>query len=170
VTKRVAFSEIQAEALVHEALTILRTLDPTPIRSQIGTTEASRLNLYGKVLYYAKKVATVILVHNPASLEEPVDAPPKKAAPVGGTGLFGKKLRAAVEKLEAAREIGKNEDAMYLLAQMNFVCLLSIGLRENLGLISVTSTEIGHILGTILLPLQDIRSLQTCLETRQPKA
>lgn len=112
--------KIQAETLVHEALTILRTLDPTPIRSQVGTTEASRLNLYGKVLYYAKKAATVILVHNPASLEEPVDAPPKKATPVGGTGLFGKKLRSAVEKLEAAREIGKNEDAMYLLAQMNF--------------------------------------------------
>lgn len=64
-------------------------------------------------------------MHSPASLEEPADAPPKTAAPVGGTGTFGKKLRSAVDKLESAREIGKSYDAMFLLAQMNFVGSLS---------------------------------------------
>lgn len=72
------------------------------------------------MVYYAKQVATAVLVHSPASLEEPVDAPPKNV-PVGGTGVFGTKLRSAVDKLETAREIGKNYDAMFLLAQMNFV-------------------------------------------------
>lgn len=78
----------------------------------------------------------MILVHSPASLEEPVDAPPQKSAPpppVGGTGLFGKKLRSAVDKLEAAREIGKNYDAMFLLAQMNFVSFPTPGRRGRRG-------------------------------------
>lgn len=116
-------AEEQAEALVSEALTILRTLDPSPVRSPSARSDASRTTLYGKAVYYAKQAATVILVHSPASLEEPADAPPPppKSAPVGGTGLFGKKLRSAVDKLEAAREIGGSYDAMFLLAQMNFV-------------------------------------------------
>lgn len=104
------------------------------MRSPSARSDASRTSLYGKAVYYAKQAATVILVHNPESLEEPADAPPPpaKSAPVGGTGLFGKKLRSAVDKLETARDIAKNYDAMFLLAQMNFVGRPSVsGTRDE---------------------------------------
>lgn len=120
------------------------------------------------MLYYAKQAATAILVHTPASLEEPADAPPKKSAPVGGTGLFGKKLRAAVDKLETARQIGQNQDAMFLLAQMNFVghCLVWLGWVSWL---TVYSTEIGRIPEIIPLRSRGTKSWQICLEILRRK-
>lgn len=57
------------------------------------------------------------------SLEEPAgsEAKKKKEAVLGGTGVHGKKLRAAVNLLKKAAEPG-NQDAVFLLAEMSFVC------------------------------------------------
>lgn len=53
-------------------------------------------------------------------MEEPrVEVPEKKKQWVGGK--HGVKLTAAVERLEKARELAWSDDAIFLLAEMNFV-------------------------------------------------
>lgn len=113
-----------AAALVNDALAILRTLDPTPSQSTYivreGRGGGGRLEgegpdgLLGLLSGYIKQAAKVLLLYTPSTLEEPVD---------GGTKVtvLGKKLAAAVEKLETAGRVLKSPDAIYLLAQMNFV-------------------------------------------------
>lgn len=117
-------SKQAAAALVNDALAILRTLDPTPSQSTYivreGRGGGGRLEgegpdgLLGLLSGYIKQAAKVLLLYTPSTLEEPVD---------GGTKVtvLGKKLAAAVEKLETAGRVLKSPDAIYLLAQMNFV-------------------------------------------------
>jgi len=117
-------SKQAAAALVNDALAILRTLDPTPSQSTYivreGGGRGGRLegegpdSLLGLLAGYIKQAAKVLLLYTPSTLEEPVD---------GGTKVtvLGKKLAAAVEKLETAGRVLKSPDAIYLLAQMNFV-------------------------------------------------
>ncbi|PUU83094.1 hypothetical protein B9Z19DRAFT_965565 [Tuber borchii] len=116
-------SKQAAAVLVNDALAILRTLDPTPSQSTYIVREGGggggRLEgegpdgLLGLLSGYIKQVAKVLLLYTPSTLEEPVD---------GGTKVtvLGKKLAAAVEKLETAGRALKSPDAIYLLAQMNF--------------------------------------------------
>ncbi|KAL7275256.1 ERAD-associated protein [Rhizina undulata] len=115
------------EKLVSQAIAILSTLDDAPSTKSRPSNARSEERLppnagvSTKLAFYAKQLARFLLVHSPTSLEEPVDAmgsQHKDEEWVGG--VHGKKLKGAVEKLETAREIGRNPDAIFLLAEMNF--------------------------------------------------
>jgi SEL1 protein len=70
----------------------------------------------GTLWYYIKQL---LLWHNAESLEEPATATPPTTTAF--TGAHGKKLGTAVELLKKAAEPEHNDDAMFLLAEMNFV-------------------------------------------------
>lgn len=78
--------------------------------------------LLGVAWYYTKRI---LLWHVTESFEEPTGSGAKKKKKkkevLGGTGVHGKKLRAAVNLLKKAVEPG-NQDAVFLLAEMSFVC------------------------------------------------
>ncbi|KAG0138195.1 hypothetical protein HOY82DRAFT_588760 [Tuber indicum] len=116
-------SKQAAAALVNDALAILRTLDPNPSRSTHtareggggrGQAEGEGTDgLLGSLAGYVKRAAKVLLLYTPSTLEEPMDGGRKVA-------VLGRKLAAAVEKLETAGRVLRSPDAIYLLAQMNF--------------------------------------------------
>ncbi|KAI5785897.1 hypothetical protein EDC01DRAFT_661887 [Geopyxis carbonaria] len=95
----------EASNLVGEARAILRSLNAAPSTSQQSVSKG----LVSTLWFFTKQM---LLWHTPESLEEPA------VKPVGGA--HGRKLRTAVEKLEGARGLTKNEDAIFLLAEMNF--------------------------------------------------
>jgi hypothetical protein len=94
----------EAALLVSEARAILRTLDPNPFILPDGNSDGGWL--IGKLWYYFRQL---LLWHNAESLEE-------KTAP-----KMRPELKRAVEKLEKAREMVRDADAVFLLAEMNFV-------------------------------------------------
>lgn len=117
-------SKQAAAALVNDALAILRALVPSSSQSTYIVREGGGgggrpegegpHSLLGLLAGYIKRVAKVLLLYTPSTLEEPVDGGTKVA-------VLGEKLAAAVEKLETAGRVLKSPDAIYLLAQMNFV-------------------------------------------------
>jgi len=115
-------SKQAAAALVNDALTILRALEPSPSPSTYIVREGGGGQLEGEgpdsllglLAGYIKRVAKVLLLYTPSTLEEPVDSGAKVI-------VLGERLATAVEKLETAGRVLKSPDAIYLLAQMNFV-------------------------------------------------
>ena len=117
-------SKQAAAALVNDALAILRALVPNSSQSTYLVREGGGVggrsegeepdSLLGLLVGYIKQVAKILLLYTPSTLEEPMDGGAKVMA-------LGEKLAAAVEKLETAGRVLKSPDAIYLLAQMNFV-------------------------------------------------
>lgn len=103
----------------------LRRIDSRirPKRGRAGTAAGNSHHevprgLVGYAGYYLKQLFSALLIHNPVSQEEPVDG----ATPITPKDTpHSRKLKGAVELLEKAADAG-NGDAIYLLAQMNFVC------------------------------------------------
>lgn len=106
-------------------------MDPSPTRHRKGGstggvglgghTEVPR-GLFGKVWYYIKQIFSILLFHNPESLEEPVEGSSAAGIGFGGElreGRHAKQLRSAMESLDQAAQAG-NDDAIFLSAQMNF--------------------------------------------------
>ncbi len=90
-------------------MAILRPLDPAPVFQRKAENSRSR-GYVGTVLYYVRQL---LLWHSPESLEEPGSG--------GGGRTMGSKLKNVVAKLEKARELAWNDDAVFLLAEMNLV-------------------------------------------------
>ncbi|RPB23964.1 HCP-like protein [Terfezia boudieri ATCC MYA-4762] len=116
------------QALVDKALAILRKIDPSATRYRTSRTSFSGVvgghneaprGVLGYIGHYLKRLSSLILLHNPASIEEPVDSSAPRWPGGLREGRHVRQLRAAVEALdEAAR--GGHEEAIYLLAQINF--------------------------------------------------
>lgn len=86
-----------------------------------GHNEVPR-GILGYVGYYVKQIFSIFLLHNPASLEEPVEGTPAAGKWTGGgirEGRHARQLRTAVEALQEAATEG-NEEAIFVLAQMHF--------------------------------------------------
>lgn len=97
----------QAAKWVSDARTILHSLDPSPF---VTSSENRKSGMIGTIWHFTKQL---LLWHNAESLEE---------RPAVG-GLHGKRLRAAEILLQKAAGSVKDADAIFLLAEMNFVCL-----------------------------------------------
>jgi len=82
-------------------------LDPGPF---VTSRESKSSGIMSTIWYYIRQL---LLWHNAESLEE--------RPTVAGT--HGQRLKAAESLLEKAVEPAKNEDAIFLLAEMNFVSL-----------------------------------------------
>ena len=150
--------EEAAVKLVADALAILRTIDPSPSRS-LGSGRNPPSGLFAKTMYYTKQVVGALLLYTPSTLEEPVDG--KKSDMPGGA--LGKKLKAAVDSLETAARVGRNSDAIFLLAQMNFVCLPTSGVmaHRGSGVLICDSMAIGRIRGATPSHLRNTRNWPT---------
>jgi hypothetical protein len=101
--------------LVVDAVVILRTPDPSPSWYPRSGQNVPT-SLFSKMSYCGKQVATALLLYTPSTLEEPMDG--KEALPVG---VVGTKLKSAVGNLETTARIGRNADALSLLAAMKFI-------------------------------------------------
>ncbi|KAA8910775.1 hypothetical protein FN846DRAFT_508504 [Sphaerosporella brunnea] len=106
----------QAAQWVSEARTLLHSINPVP---HVSSSERGRggSGWLGTLWYYIKQL---LLWHNAQSLEQQSSSPSLSRSTPTFAGAHGKKLGAAVELLKKAAEPERNEDAMFLLAEMNF--------------------------------------------------
>lgn len=141
-------NQAEAEKLVGEARRILRSLDPEP-KARTKDAQAGLV----RILWDVAK--GIILWHSPERMEER----PQQKKWVGGQ--HGKKLTDAVERLEKARSIAWNDDAVFLLAEMNFVSSSELGKDYGYGRVGADengSMEIGRI-------REIIRKRSSCIRT-----
>lgn len=134
----------ESQALVTEARRILQTLDPLP---STPSDSIIRGLSWGIVWQYAKGL---LLWHTPEKLSG-IETEEERQ-----NSARRRTVGEAAAKLEAARALGRNDDALFLLAEMNFVSDLLLktikdGLKPRWALTSDAhedSMEIGRIHGT----------------------
>ncbi|TGZ83532.1 HCP-like protein [Ascodesmis nigricans] len=98
----------ESQALVTEARRILETLDPLP--SSPADSIIPGLS-WGLLWRYTK---TLLLWHTPETAYDAETEETKQHS------AKRKTVEEAASKLEAARKLGRNDDALFLLAEMNF--------------------------------------------------
>jgi hypothetical protein len=103
---------ISEQELVDQALSILRTIEEPALK-----TKRKKDQQTGIIAIIAQQLRRFLLLHEAQSQEETPEALEAKS----DGSKASRKLRLAVEGLETAARVG-NSDALFLLAEMNFVC------------------------------------------------